>query len=166
MSLDVGELFVRHHAALRSYVFSRMLGAAEPDAEDVYATVWERATRAAGTYQDIQRSKNWLYMIATNLIRDYYGSSAWKLRAGAVPAYALLDEYHPVIVDRYPSDTAHVREAVERLGPDQRDVVLLRYWHDLSFPEASTALGVSEVGCKKRVSRAWKNLRRDLERVA
>ena len=84
--IDVGQLYEEHGAALRSYVHSRMLGAAEPDAEDVYGIVWERVVRASESYREISKAKNWLYQIATNLIRDYYRSGNWKLRAGAVPA--------------------------------------------------------------------------------
>lgn len=164
--IDVATLYEQHGAALRSYVHSRMLGAAEPDAEDVYATVWERVVRASGSYRELERSKPWLYRIATNLIRDYYRSGAWKLRAGAVQTETLLDEHHPTTTDSYPSEYDHVRAAVDTLKPDQRDVVILRYWDDRTFSETGALLGVTQTAAKKRIERAWANLARMLAEAA
>lgn len=164
--IDVATLYEQHGAALRSYVHSRMLGAAEPDADDVYATVWERVVRASGSYRELERSKSWLYRIATNLIRDYYRSGNWKLRGPSVRTETLLDEHHPITTDRYPSDDEHVRAAVEMLKADQRDVVLLRYWEDRTFAETGALLGVTQTAAKKRIERAWANLGRMLVEAA
>ena len=164
--IDVAALYEQHAQQVAGFVRGRMTGTASMDADDVAQGVWERALRAAPTYRPTSHPMAWLLTIARNLVTDYYRASSWKLRSGAVPTATLLDEHHPTTIDRYPSDHDHVREAVDRLPPDQRDVVVLRYWDDLMFVEAGAALGVSEDAAKKRVARAWANLGKMLSEAA
>lgn len=164
--IDVGELYEQHAHQVAGFVRGRMTGTAAMDADDVAQNVWERAIKAAPSYRPDSHPMAWLLTIARNLVTDYYRASAWKLRAGAVPADVLLEEHHPVSIDRYRVEDHHILDAVQQLKPDQRDVVMLRYWEDRSFAETGAMLGVSEDGCKKRVASAWRNLRTMLEGAA
>jgi RNA polymerase sigma-70 factor (sigma-E family) len=56
-------------------------------------------------------------------------------------------------------DTALLR-ALDRLGPRQRAVIVLRYWLDLSEAETAAALGCSVGTVKSQASRALATLRR------
>lgn len=56
----------------------------------------------------------------------------------------------------------HVRDALERLKPSERDAVVLRYEADLPFREVAAACGVDEATARKRVSRALERLRAEL----
>lgn len=47
-----------------------------------------------------------------------------------------------------------VYEALERLAPRQREVVVLRYWSNLSEAEIAAALGISKGSVKSTASRA------------
>ena|SRR5918999_2896680 len=58
---------------------------------------------------------------------------------------------------------AIVSAAIDRLKPDQRDVVLLKLIRGLSFSEVASHLGVTEGACKMRLRRALENLRCELE---
>ena len=55
-----------------------------------------------------------------------------------------------------------VREALERLNPQHRQVVVLRYFAELSLREVSDALGVKEGTVKSRLNRALSRLREEL----
>lgn len=50
-------------------------------------------------------------------------------------------------------------EALDRLSPDDRDALLLRYFEQRSLAEVGTALGSNEDAARKRVSRALEKLR-------
>ena len=75
---------------------------------------------------------------------------------------ALLSEpqrYHPP-PDRTPaSDARRLRQAIERLRPDARDVVYLRYFLGLSEAETAATLSIPSGTAKSRHSRALAQLR-------
>jgi len=53
--------------------------------------------------------------------------------------------------------------AFDRLDPDHRIVVLLRYWMDLSVDDIAARLGVPQGTVKSRLHYALRELRSDLE---
>jgi len=55
-------------------------------------------------------------------------------------------------------------EAMARLGPMDRDAVVLRYFEGRSLGEVGTALGASEAAARKRINRAVDKLRLSLAR--
>jgi len=56
-----------------------------------------------------------------------------------------------------------VSQAIERLDPTQRQLVVLKLLRGLSFAEVSQILGLSEGACKMRLRRALERVRSDLE---
>ncbi|MGB2111176.1 MAG: RNA polymerase sigma factor [Patescibacteria group bacterium] len=44
------------------------------------------------------------------------------------------------------------------LKPEQKEIIILRIWEDLSYKEISEITGKSEDNCKKIVSRNLKNI--------
>jgi len=62
-----------------------------------------------------------------------------------------------------PSD-AGLLDALRRLPYDQRAVIVLRYWADLSDDDIAAALGVRPSTVRTRVHRALKVLNKEIER--
>ena len=60
-----------------------------------------------------------------------------------------------------PEERQELLDALNRLGPRQRAVVVLRYWLDLSETETAAALNCSVGTVKSQASRALATLRRD-----
>jgi RNA polymerase sigma-70 factor (sigma-E family) len=60
-----------------------------------------------------------------------------------------------------PEEREALLDALNRLGPRQRAVVVLRYWLDLSEAETAAALNCSVGTVKSQASRALATLRRD-----
>lgn len=56
-------------------------------------------------------------------------------------------------------DQERVRTALEVLPEDQREVVTLRFFSELSVAETAEALGIREGTVKSRLSRAMERLR-------
>ncbi len=61
------------------------------------------------------------------------------------------------------AERAALRHALDRLGPRQRAVVVLRFWLDMSEAATAQALGCSVGTVKSQTSRALATLRKDAE---
>ena len=49
--------------------------------------------------------------------------------------------------------------ALADLSADDRTVLVLRYWQDLTTPQIARVIGISEAACRKRLARAHSRLR-------
>lgn len=160
------EIFDRHWAEIYRYI-ARRLG---PEAaEDVGAETFTVAFRNRGRY-DLARqdARPWLYGIATNLIgqhrrteRRRHDLLARTGADGASPSFA---------------DASDARVTAERLGPriasilaglpaDERDLLLLIAWADLTYAEAGEALGVPLGTVRSRLHRIRRKIRREFGEV-
>lgn len=184
VSLDVGALYEQHEREIARFVGKRMSGAARPDADDLAQTVWERALKAAGRYDDQGKPTAWLMTIARHLVTDYYKSGHWQRRdifnalapltgdgrvsdfhdsANVARRHALKEPAEP---DAYPSAYDHLHAALDTLTPEQRRVIVLFYWYGYSFAELAPLAGTTENGAKRLAIRARARMRRYLERAA
>jgi len=82
----------------------------------------------------------------------------------------VVEELTGTLPDRGVADTAGASDqratvlaALERLGPRQRAVIVLRFWMDLSEAETARVLGCTVGTVKSQASRALAALRRDGE---
>ena len=129
------------------------------EAEDIAQEAFVRAYLALGRFDETRPLRPWLLSIAANLARNRRRGLG---RAWAAMQRALLSEpqrYHPP-PDRTPaSDARRLRQAIERLRPDARDVVYLRYFLGLSEAETAATLNIPSGTAKSRHSRALAQLR-------
>jgi RNA polymerase sigma-70 factor (ECF subfamily) len=146
----------------------RFLGS-EEEARDVAQEAFLKAYRSLAGFKREARFSSWLYQIATNLCRD-------RLRRRKTRATVSLEELEgagPAMVETRPGahdlllarDLARaVRLAVESLPAEQREVVILKEYQDLTFLEIAQALDVPVSTVKTRLYRGLGHLRRRLER--
>jgi RNA polymerase sigma-70 factor (ECF subfamily) len=159
-----GELFDRHFDAIFSFL-RRRVGAER--AEDLAAQTFELAFRSRSRYDRARHdARPWLYGIATNLLREHRRHERRRLLAyGRVPfEWAQADEVD-AIVSRADSETmaARAARALASLRPDERDVLLLVVWGQLSYQEIAAALDVPIGTVRSRLSRARKKIRELIE---
>lgn len=128
------------------------LGASSHEAEDLaqqtlvrcYAN-WERVTDA--TNRDA-----YVYRMLLNQLRDARRTRWWRSRVDAEPDGRVDDETNRVVQ----ADAIH--QALGGLTVAHRDVVVLRYFVQLTEAQAAAALGVSVGTVKSRLSRALARL--------
>ena len=146
----------------------RFLGSDE-EARDVAQDAFLRAYQAIGTFKKEARFSSWLYQIATNLCRDRLR----RRKTRATVSLEALEESGPVMVETRPGaherllqrDLARaVRRAVEELPEEQREVVILKEYQELTFLEIAQALDVPVSTVKTRLYRGLGQLRLRLER--
>lgn len=99
----------------------------------------------------------WAHRVAMNLAKSRFWRRALERR---VAARSTIDEAEPA-----PStaEAVAVREAVSRLGPRQREAVLLRYFAGFGVDDAAQAMGVSASSLKSLTHRANQQLRAELD---
>jgi len=146
----------------------RVLGSPD-EARDVSQEAFMKAFRALRGFKQEARFSSWLYQIAMNVCRD-------KLRRRRGREHLSLDTVveggEPALHQRAVADqVVHsgdlaraVAAAIETLPQEQREVVVLKEYEGLTFPEISEILGVPLSTVKTRLYRALSQLRIELER--
>ena len=133
------------------------------EAEDAFQTVWLKVVRSAERYDPLQRFDRWLFAIAWNLVRD-----EWARRARQAESTGAETES----VDRSPTaeeQTARrqidekVFAAVESLPDRMAEVILLRFFEDLTEAECAQRLRIPVGTVKSRSHHALRRLRELLE---
>jgi RNA polymerase sigma factor (sigma-70 family) len=154
------EVFRRHAAAIARYA-ARRLGPGP--AEDIVAETFLAAFRQRDRY-DTGRpdARPWLFGIAGNLIRRHCRDETRMLlaleRTGVDPvAESFTERAEARLAAGAVGRT--VAAALASLDPDQRDVVLLITWAELTYDQAAEALGVPEGTVRSRMNRARARLR-------
>ncbi len=155
-------IYDRYYPRLFGYLYYRVR---DPDlAEDLTAQVFERAVKHIRRYRHKGSLGAWLNRIAHNLAHDAYR----RQKARPPSPLELKEEW--ISADSDPAATAirnesqqYLARALDRLTPEQREVILLRFIARLSAPEIGRRLGKSPGAIKSLQHRALAALRRELE---
>lgn len=97
-------------------------------------------------------------------VRTVMARLAWKARRHPLKTTSSSDRAEPVTADiaDASSEQHDLRRALTALPPQQRVVLVLRYWQDLSEAEIAELLGCRQGTVKSRASRAYAQLRQEL----
>ena len=131
-------------------------------AEDVLQATFFKVHRARHAFRPDGQFRPWLFGIATNAMRD-------ELRRRVDTPVADLSDAGPEVApapEPIPLEASQraraVRRALEALPPNQRAVLQLHRFEQLSFTEIGAALGISAGAAKLRAFRAYQTLRLSL----
>jgi RNA polymerase sigma factor (sigma-70 family) len=133
------EVVSRHERAVGSYLVRR---AGREAAEDLLGDVWVAAFESRRTYdRSFAGARPWLYGVALNTLRRY-----WRSRPGEdlVPdVTSLATGWDPwPAVDSQVDARAVLRAALAELRPEEREVLTLVAWEDLTVADAARVLGI------------------------
>jgi RNA polymerase sigma-70 factor (ECF subfamily) len=156
-------LFHRHAPRIHRYIAQRL----GPDAaEDLVAETFLVAFRSRHRFDpDRSDARPWLYGIATNLIGQHRREEArqFRLRQAAGPIPVQHDHAERAALDvTAQSVRAVLAQALARLAPPDRDVLLLVGWEQLSYEEVARALGIPVGTVRSRLHRARTKIREAL----
>ena len=131
-------------------------------AEDLLADTFERALNARRRFDRRKgREKAWLYTIALNLVRDHQRRRATEERALAEAHVGSRELAASPLDDLGDRDALY--RALERLSPEEREAVALRYGAEFTAPEIARFTGQPLTTVEGRVYRALRKLRDALE---
>lgn len=155
----LGELFERHHGPLFGFLV-KMTGH-RAAAEDITQTVFQRMLKYRHTYRDEGSFTAWMYHLARRCAADHFRQAgAAPLATDPVDLQAQADETpHAAHTATVADDHALLHAALARLDRDDREVLLLARFQELSFAEIAGILECSVGAAKVRAHRALAELR-------
>jgi RNA polymerase sigma factor (sigma-70 family) len=128
-------------------------------AADAVQAAWTIAWRKLGTVRDPTRLRPWLVAIAVNetktLLKRRHRRALVEISTGPHEPSGGSDPADDVpLID--------LRRTLERLSPDDRALLAMRYVAGFDATELSVALGISPSGTRTRLERLVARLRREL----
>jgi len=142
-SAAFGLLYDRHVAAIYRYVYYRVRDDAE--AEDLTSDVFTRALKAMPRYEPRQAFLAWLYRIARNAVIDRARKGNRQVSFEDALEHPGVDKIvEPDFEILAHSDSATLRDALAKLTPLQREVVVLRFLEGYSTLEIAGMVGKRE----------------------
>jgi len=149
-----GELYRRHYTAAMGVARSvlRDWHAAEDAVQESFAI----ACRDLGRLKRAQKFASWLRAICRNVAHGMAKSRPTRLAGEAEGVCAPAP--HPSTDGLLDA----VRQAVDRLPPPAREVVLLRYFGRLSYRRIAEVLRISPTAVRGRLARAKQKIEGDL----
>jgi RNA polymerase sigma-70 factor, ECF subfamily len=162
-------LYERYSASVLSYLY-RMLGNVE-DVESIGQEVFLRAFRFAPTYRYPQKFSTWLFTITRNLAIN---QSRRKKRNPVRSVTELNLEGVDVSGDPYQvaaratdnvekqEEIARMLKALDDLPSDQKEVIVLGVFQDLSYAQMEEITGTKAVTLRSRMFHGLKRLGRTL----
>ncbi len=147
----------REYRELLAFVRRRVGSPAQAEeiTQEVYASM-AASLAASASSASAPRTLGWLYTVARRRIVD----EARRHRRQAAAPLELVPASDPAYG---PLVARSIGDALARLTPAQRDVVVLRLLRGVSFAEIARRLGVSEEAARMRFLRGLEQLRAELE---
>ncbi len=158
----------RHNQRISSFIYSKVNDRAI--AEDIFQDTFIKVIRTLkrGTYSEEGKFLPWVMRIAHNLIIDYFrksqrmpmykGSDSFNIFS--VMGDEKLNAENQIIKDQIDSELV---DLIDELPVDQKEVLLMRIYKDMSFKEISENTGVSINTALGRMRYALINLRKIIE---
>jgi len=122
-------------------------------AEDAVQEAFLRVVRGRKAYVPSQPFSSWFFAILRNVCVDALRNRARRARLVQEAAARRPARERP------PEPATDALDLLAALPKGERDVLVLRIVHELSFRDVGTALGISEEAAKKRAQRGLKRLR-------
>jgi RNA polymerase sigma-70 factor (ECF subfamily) len=148
-----------------SYTLAYRLTGDEDDARDVVQEAYLRAYRGLKRFRGDAQFSTWMYRITANCATTFLGKRT-KNRHDELTDELVGDEPATTVDPQASVDAAATRDrlqqALRRLPPRLRAVVVLRDVYDLPHESIAAELGITESAAKVRLHRARRKLRADL----
>jgi len=165
----LGELIARHKDRIYRFIYSKVYD--RDVTEDIFQDTFVKVinTLKKGNYNEEGKFLPWVMRIAHNLVIDYFR------RNNRMPKFESNDDFNifsvlsdgdlnaerSMIKDQVQKD---VQRLIEELPEDQKEVLIMRIYKDMSFKEISEQTGVSINTALGRMRYALINLRKVIDK--
>ncbi|WP_158729032.1 MULTISPECIES: RNA polymerase sigma factor [unclassified Flavobacterium] len=165
----LAKLIKRHESKIYGFIYSKI-----PDRDitnDIFQDTFIKVinTLKSNSYNEEGKFLPWVMRIAHNLIVDHFRKSK------KMPLYRETEEFsifsimsddslsieNKIIADQVQID---IKKIIEELPADQKEVLIMRMYQDMSFKEISEVTGVSINTALGRMRYALLNLRKVIDK--
>jgi RNA polymerase sigma-70 factor (ECF subfamily) len=148
-----GKLCQRYYAAMAAIAYSVL--ADHQLAEDAVQESFARALVRLRTLRNKAKFVPWLSTICRNVAKDMVTA---KVR------YVNSDDLSQISDSNNRDDSSRmIRSAIEQLPASAKELIVLRYYNNLSYEQISAVLGISKATINGRLTRAKRKLARYLK---
>lgn len=127
-------------------------------AEDAMQDTFFKAWRNMKQFKFRSSVKTWLTRIAVNTCRDYIRSAWWRREQPASDSEIEVRQ-----VTTVSSESQELFFEVMRLPSKYREVIVLRYYQNITTKETAAILGISRMTLARRLKKAYLLLRQQLD---
>ena len=165
----LGDLITRHKQRIYSFIYSKVFD--RDVAEDIFQDTFIKVIRTLkrGKYNEEGKFLPWVMRIAHNLVIDHFRKN------NRMPKFENNDDFNIFSVLSDGNLNAEkgmikrqvendVRRLIEELPADQKEVLMMRMYKDMSFKEISEQTGVSINTALGRMRYALINLRKVIDK--
>lgn len=142
------------------YVFFRV-GRNETVAEDLVSEIFMKALRNFHKYDETISKSAWIYRIAHNHLANYFRDKKPQVDIDDV-SYSLQGEDGREVLEKT-EDALKLEEALDKLTPEDRNLVTMKYLLGYSYKDMGVALEKTSDALKVATHRAMKKLRKIME---
>ena len=147
----LASLYDEYFDKIARYIYVRI--GDKNEAEDLAGEVFLKALESLKSYKERGiPMQAWLYRIAHNLVVDHL-RKATKLKTVPIDTVQIESREDPVATAEKNIEMERVNEAMQKLTPEQREVVRLRFFGGLSSKEVGAILRKSD-GAVREMQRA------------
>ena len=158
-------LIQKHKNKIYAFILSKIRN--RDLAEDIFQDTFIKVINSLqkGKYNEEGKFLPWVMRIANNLVIDYFRKSK-KMRTIAptddFDIFDILQDGEKNVEDNLVNNQIHkdLRKLIKHLPEDQKEVLKMRYYAELSFKEISECTGVSINTALGRMRYALINLRK------
>jgi RNA polymerase sigma-70 factor (ECF subfamily) len=162
-------LIIRHKQRIYSFIYSKVYD--RDLAEDIFQDTFIKVIRTLkrGAYNEEGKFLPWVMRIAHNLVIDFFRKNnrmpkfknTNEFSIFSVLSDTTLNAEKRLIKEQVEND---VRRLVDELPEDQKEVLMMRIYNDMSFKEISNRTGVSINTALGRMRYALINLRKIIDK--
>jgi RNA polymerase sigma-70 factor (ECF subfamily) len=147
----LSRLYEEYYDKIARYAYLRVGNKAE--AEDIAGEVFLKALKSLKSYKERGAPmQTWLFRIAHNLVVDYFRKNK-KVKTVSIENIQIESKINPVTKAERDFQIERLKEAMEQLTQEQREVIRLRFFGELTSREAGQILNKSD-GAVREMQRA------------
>lgn len=138
--MEKEELYISFREKVERYVQNRVQN--KSDAEDLVSDIFEKTLRAYASYDRCRGSlSTWIYTITRNTVYDYY-----RRRGRVLPFAEIAEEVQDETAENgllREEELARLAAVLKQLPQRQRDILILRFYYELSPKEIAQRMELS-----------------------
>lgn len=148
------EIFIQYHKKIERYIYGKVSD--KHVAEDLTSVVFLKVCDKLSNYDETKASiATWIYTIANNTVIDYYRThKSFEEIPEDIAGAEEIDE--GIISEEMLSELAM---ALKKLPERERDLLVLRYYDNMSLKDIAVKMGMSYANAKVIKAKAINHMR-------